>query len=83
MNMTKSKPLTVEEQMRNAMAAAQWRGVDPYNSHDAQDREWSMVARVRNGMRARSEAQANWELAQLLREGNEMCELMEIARQAG
>lgn len=74
--------LTEEQQFINAMLAAQWRGVDPRNSHSAQEREWIAVARVRQGMRSRSEAQANWELAQLLREGNEMCELMERGRQA-
>ena len=61
--MSKLKTLTVEQQLRNAMAAAQWRGVDPYNSHDAQSREWQRVARVRAGVRSRSEAQANRELS--------------------
>lgn len=77
------KKLTVEQQMRNAMIAAQWRGVDPRNSHRSQEREWTTVAKVRQGVRSRSEAQANWELAELLREGNEMCELMQGMRQAG
>ena len=63
---TKLKPLTVEAQLRNAMAAAQWRGCDPRNSHSAMEREWIAVARVRNGARMRSEAQANRELAELL-----------------
>lgn len=63
---TKLKTLTAEAQMTNAMKAAQWRGVDPRNSHAGQEREWSAVAKVRAGMRSRSEAQANLELAQLL-----------------
>lgn len=62
----KLKTLTTEALVRNAMAAAQWRGVDPRNSHDAHQREWLAVARVRAGVRSRSEAQANRELAQLL-----------------
>lgn len=61
--MTKLKTLTVEEQMRNAMLAAQWRGVDPRNSHSGMEREWTKVQRVRQGMRMRSEAQANWEMS--------------------
>lgn len=62
----KLKPMTVEQQLRNAMAAAQWRGVDPYDSHVVQSQEWQRVARVRAGLRSRSEAQANRELAMLL-----------------
>lgn len=62
----KLKTLTVEQQVRNAMAAAQWRGCDPRNSHPAMEREWMQVARVRAGLRSRSEAQANRELAMLL-----------------
>lgn len=61
--MIKLKPLTVEQQLRNAMAAAQWRGCDPYDSHTAQSQEWQRIARVRAGLRSRSEAQANRELA--------------------
>lgn len=60
------KSVTAEKQIRNAMQAAQWRGCDPYNSHDSQEREWRAVARVRAGMRSRSEAVANMELSMLL-----------------
>ena len=64
--MIKLKSITPTQQVRNAMLAAQWRGVDPRNSRDAQIREWDSVARVRAGMRSRSEADANRELAELL-----------------
>lgn len=66
MNATKSKFIPPAQAIRNAMLAAQWRGVDPRNSFSAQEREWMAVARVREGARARSEAQANRELAMLL-----------------
>lgn len=63
---TKLNSMTAEQQVRNAMSAAQWRGCDPYNSHAAQQREWTAVAAIRAGVRSRSEAQANRELAALL-----------------
>lgn len=77
--------------IQSAMRAAATRGFDPMNSHTVQaemlQRHWKMDAgreahRAAEQRRHRSEARANQELAELLREGHEMCEMFERARQA-